>query len=95
MQLHEPDSPQTGWLIREIPPHETPRARLSTLGCKALSDIVLTPHHRAGGIMDSVVRILNMLADDYEAFLQDKPRKYAITDSFQTACSCGFHQSRA
>jgi D-3-phosphoglycerate dehydrogenase len=44
----------------------------------------LSPH-RAGGIMESVARILDMLADDYEAFLQGQPLKYALTESQLTA----------
>lgn len=46
---------------------------------RAFPNAFLTPH-RAGGIMESVVRILDMLASDYEAFLNDQPRKYAITE---------------
>ncbi len=47
---------------------------------RKLPNAFLTPH-RAGGIMESVVRILEMLADDYEAWLEDKPRQYAITEN--------------
>ncbi len=46
---------------------------------RKLPNAFLTPH-RAGGIMESVVRILEMLADDYQAWLEGKPRKYAITE---------------
>ncbi len=39
----------------------------------------LTPH-RAGGLLSSVQRALEMLLDDFEAFLAGNPRRYAITE---------------
>ena len=45
---------------------------------RSLPNAWLTPH-RAGAPMESVVRILTMLVDDFEAFLRGRPRKHALT----------------
>jgi len=45
---------------------------------RKLPNAWLTPH-RAGAPIESVVRILNMLADDLEAFLQGRELKYPLT----------------
>lgn len=45
---------------------------------RKLPNAWLTPH-RAGAPIESVVRILHMLADDFEAFLQGKELKYPLT----------------
>jgi len=45
---------------------------------RALPNAWLTPH-RAGAPMESVVRIMNWLADDFEAFLRGRPRQHALT----------------
>ncbi len=47
---------------------------------RSLPNAFLTPHV-GGGIMASVERALTMLGDDLEAFINGKPRKYAITAS--------------
>jgi len=47
---------------------------------RKLSNVYMTPH-RAGGLMESMVRILNWLADDYEAFLGGKRRGHALKES--------------
>jgi phosphoglycerate dehydrogenase-like enzyme len=39
----------------------------------------LTPH-RAGGLLSSVERIMNMLVDDLEAHLAGRERKWALTE---------------
>ncbi len=44
---------------------------------RKLPNAFLTPH-RAGGILESVQRIVSMLADDLEAHLAGKPRAYAL-----------------
>lgn len=44
---------------------------------RRLPNLYMTPH-RAGGLTESVVRIMDWLADDYEAFLKGKPRKHAL-----------------
>ena len=46
---------------------------------RKLDNTFLTPH-RAGGVMESVVRIINWLADDLAAFLNGKPVKYGINE---------------
>jgi D-3-phosphoglycerate dehydrogenase len=45
---------------------------------RSLSNVYCTPH-RAGGLISSVCRALQMLTDDYEAFLAGKDRTYAVT----------------
>lgn len=45
---------------------------------RKLPNAYLTPH-RAGGLLVSVERALTMLADDLEAFLAGRERKYAVT----------------
>jgi phosphoglycerate dehydrogenase-like enzyme len=45
---------------------------------RALPNAYLTPH-RAGGLRESVVRILTGLTDDFEAWLKRKPRKLTVT----------------
>ena len=47
----------------------------------------LTPH-RAGGLYSSIGRALTMLADDLEAFLAGKERRYAVTEAM-LACFAG------
>ena len=44
---------------------------------RKLPNAFLTPH-RAGGVLESVQRIVSMLADDLEAHLAGKPRAYAL-----------------
>jgi len=46
---------------------------------RKLPNTFLTPH-RAGGIMESVERALAWLADDLQAFQQQRERKYAVTE---------------
>ncbi len=46
---------------------------------RRLDNVWLTPH-RAGGIIFSVRRILDMLADDYERFLRGDEARHAVTD---------------
>jgi len=46
---------------------------------RTLDNVFLTPH-RAGGLMESVERIIIWLADDLEAFLNGKPVKYGISE---------------
>ncbi len=46
---------------------------------RGLPNAYLTPH-RAGGLMESVLRIMDMLADDLEAFLAGKERARAVTE---------------
>jgi phosphoglycerate dehydrogenase-like enzyme len=46
---------------------------------RKLPNAFLTPH-RAGGIMASVERALDWLANDLEAFQQGRPLKYAVTE---------------
>jgi D-3-phosphoglycerate dehydrogenase len=50
---------------------------------RALDNAFLTPH-RAGGLMESVMRILTWLTDDFEAFLNGKPVKYGINEKMLT-----------
>ena len=45
---------------------------------RRLENAWLTPH-RAGGVLDSVRGILTMLADDFEAHLDGRPRQCALT----------------
>ncbi|HPD16444.1 MAG TPA: NAD(P)-dependent oxidoreductase [Planctomycetota bacterium] len=45
---------------------------------RTLPNAWLTPH-RAGAPMESVVRIVTMLVDDFEAFLRGRPRQHALT----------------
>jgi phosphoglycerate dehydrogenase-like enzyme len=47
---------------------------------RSLPNTYLTPH-RAGGVLESVVRALTWLADDLQAFLDGKPRQYAVTEA--------------
>lgn len=51
---------------------------------RRLPNTYLTPH-RAGGLRESVVRILTMLVDDYEAVLAGKPRKWALTEKMMVS----------
>ena len=46
---------------------------------RSLPNAYLTPH-RAGGVMESVERLLSMLADDFEAWQQKKPLQYALSE---------------
>jgi phosphoglycerate dehydrogenase-like enzyme len=46
---------------------------------RKLKNAYLTPH-RAGGIYESIERIIEMLADDFEAFLDGKALKYRIDE---------------
>jgi len=45
---------------------------------RTLKNAWLTPH-RAGAPMESVVRIVTMVVDDFEAFLRRKPLQHALT----------------
>ena len=45
-----------------------------------MKNAFLTPH-RAGGLMESVQRLLTMLVDDLEASLKGKPRKHVLTEA--------------
>jgi len=47
---------------------------------RSLPNVYLTPH-RAGGIMESVVRIIAYLAEDLYAFHVGSERKYALTEA--------------
>lgn len=51
---------------------------------RTLPNTYLTPH-RAGGIPESYIRILNMLADDLDAWRQNRERKYALTEKDLTS----------
>jgi phosphoglycerate dehydrogenase-like enzyme len=51
---------------------------------RSLPNAYLTPH-RGGGLMESVQRILTWLIDDTEAFLQNKPRKFPLTENMINA----------
>jgi len=51
---------------------------------RKLSNAFLTPH-RAGGIFESVERIIRMLGDDLEAHLAGRPRSYALTEKMLPA----------
>jgi D-3-phosphoglycerate dehydrogenase len=46
---------------------------------RSLPNAYLTPH-RAGGICASVVRIVNWLVDDFEAYLDGMPRSHTLED---------------
>ena len=46
---------------------------------RRLPNVYLTPH-RAGGILESVERIMSGLADDLEAHLENRPRSHALTE---------------
>jgi phosphoglycerate dehydrogenase-like enzyme len=46
---------------------------------RKLPNVFLTPH-RAGGILESVQRIVTQLVDDLEAELNGKPRAHALTE---------------
>lgn len=46
---------------------------------RSLSNAYLTPH-RAGGVMESVQRILNWLIDDLEAHLTGRERRFALSE---------------
>ncbi|MDQ2800578.1 MAG: hydroxyacid dehydrogenase [Armatimonadota bacterium] len=47
---------------------------------RKLPNAFLTPH-RAGGLLSSVERLLTSLADDLEAYFEDRPRAYALTEA--------------
>jgi D-3-phosphoglycerate dehydrogenase len=47
---------------------------------RKLPNTYLTPH-RAGGVMQSVERAIDWLTGDLVAFLENKPRKYAVTEA--------------
>jgi phosphoglycerate dehydrogenase-like enzyme len=47
---------------------------------RKLPNTYLTPH-RAGGLMQSVERAIDWLTGDLVAFLENKPRKYAVTEA--------------
>ena len=47
---------------------------------RRMKNAFLTPH-RAGGLMESVQRLLTMLVDDLEASLKGKPRKHVLTEA--------------
>lgn len=47
---------------------------------RQLPNVLLTPH-RAGGILASVERLLEYLADDLEAHLQGRPRAHALLEA--------------
>ncbi|MBC8103440.1 MAG: hypothetical protein H7Z41_12755 [Cytophagales bacterium] len=47
---------------------------------RVLPNVYLTPH-RAGGIWESVVRIVDYLADDLQAFAQGKELRHALAES--------------
>lgn len=51
---------------------------------RGLPNTYLTPH-RAGGIPESYIRILNMLADDFEAWMQGKKRQHVLTEKDLTS----------
>ncbi len=51
---------------------------------RTLPNTYLTPH-RAGNIPGTLARILNMLADDFEAWRSGRPRKYALTEKDLTS----------
>ena len=51
---------------------------------RTLPNTYLTPH-RAGGIPESYLRILTMLADDFDAWRTGKKRKYALTEKDLTS----------
>lgn len=51
---------------------------------RKLPNAYLTPH-RGGGLMESVQRILTWLVDDTEAFFQNKPRKFPLTENMVNA----------
>jgi phosphoglycerate dehydrogenase-like enzyme len=47
---------------------------------RSLPNVYLTPH-RAGGIMESVVRLLDFLTEDLCAFASGSDRRHALTDA--------------
>lgn len=47
---------------------------------RALPNVYLTPH-RAGGVMESVARIVQYLVDDLKAWHEGQPRKHALTEA--------------
>ncbi len=47
---------------------------------RSLPNVYLTPH-RAGGIMESVVRIIAYLADDLRAFHDGSERRYSLSEA--------------
>lgn len=51
---------------------------------RGLENAFLTPH-RAGGVLASVVRTVEWLADDYERFLAGQPRRYAVGEAMLPA----------
>ncbi len=51
---------------------------------RTMPNAYLTPH-RGGGVMESVQRILSWLIDDTEAFFQNKPRKFPLTENMVNA----------
>ncbi|MCX7934573.1 MAG: hypothetical protein N3A66_04845, partial [Planctomycetota bacterium] len=46
---------------------------------RTLPNVYLTPH-RAGGLVESVVRAFDMLISDLEAALAGRKRRYAVTE---------------
>jgi phosphoglycerate dehydrogenase-like enzyme len=46
---------------------------------RKLPNAFLTPH-RAGGVLESVHRIMSQLTDDFEAHLEGKPRAHALSE---------------
>lgn len=51
---------------------------------RKLPNAWLTPH-RAGGVLESVVRIMTWLTDDLEAYLAGKRRKHTMTTKMLSA----------
>lgn len=51
---------------------------------RRLPNAYLTPH-RAGGVMESVDRVLSWLVDDLEAHLAGRPRQHALTEAIIAA----------
>ncbi len=51
---------------------------------RRLPNAYLTPH-RAGGLLSSVHRGLDMLTDDLEAFLQGRERRWAVTQAMMSS----------
>ena len=47
---------------------------------RTLPNAYLSPH-RAGGIMASVERIISTLVDEIEAFTENRPRRFALTET--------------
>jgi phosphoglycerate dehydrogenase-like enzyme len=51
---------------------------------RALPNAYLTPH-RAGGLMESCGRVVGWLVDDFEAVLDGRERRYALTEAMVPA----------